>query len=167
MKKLLLILCLSLTSFLGQAQTVLPDWDAIRLTEKEDYNAAANRAAWQAAAYLLTHPINKEDKLRGSATRYVIEWMMGSPEYSFTMDAKAMRFAKDNDDWMALFLAGMVYYAVSNNVPKADPKLVTLEACKQVIAYAKNAEYRIKPNAELKKMMKAADEGKLSDYLNQ
>ncbi len=165
MKKFLLMMSLALTSLLAQAQNDLPDWDPIRLQVKEDYNAAANRAAWQAAAYLLTHPIDKEDKLRGSATRYVIEWMTGSPDYSFTIDAKAMRFAKDNDDWMALFLAGMVYYAVSNNAPKADPKLVTLEACKQVVAYAKNPEYRIRPNAEFKKMIKAADEGKLSEYL--
>jgi len=91
--------------------------------------------------------------------------MTGSPDYSFTLDAKAMKFTKGNDDWLSLYLAGMIQYALEKNAPKADPKTVTLEACKMIIAYAKNGDNNMKPNAELKRMIKASDEGKLSEYL--
>lgn len=167
MKKLLMMMPFAFAMYVATAQSSWPDWDGIRLELKEDYNAGANDAAMQASRYLFAHPINEADKLRASATRYLISWMTGSPDYSFTLDAKAMKFAKGNDDWLSLYLAGMIQYALEKNAPKADPKLVTLEACNKVIAYAKNPDNNIKPNAELKKMMKAADEGKLKEYLKQ
>lgn len=165
MKKLLLMMSLAMTIVTANAQSSWPDWDGIRLELKEDYNAGANDAALQAARYLFTHPIEATDKLRASATRYIISWMTGSPDYSFTLDAKAMKFTNGNDDWLSLYLAGMIQYALEKNAPKADPKTVTLEACKMIIAYAKNSDNNMKPNAELKKMIKASDEDKLSEYL--
>ncbi|MCU0336022.1 MAG: hypothetical protein MUF62_13450 [Chitinophagaceae bacterium] len=162
MRTALLALLLGLTTVTVSAQS-LPDFASIRLQVKEDYDDNANQAALTAATYLLTKPLS--DPQRPAALAYVLRWMTGSPDYSFSLDAKAMRFTKSNDDLLGLYMAGMARFALENKDKAADAKAVNMGGLQHVANYASHAANGVKLNGELKKLIKASQDGKLAAYL--
>lgn len=165
MKRLIFITWLGLLSSLAFAQT-LPDFDAIKLETKEDYNSIADNAALQAADFLLTTPLEKDNISRLRSLQYIIKWMSGTPDYNFTLDEQATKFAKKNDDLLGLYMAAMTKYVLENKADAKDQDKVKLNAVKLIIAYAKDEKNKVRLNAELKKAIEADDKGKLSEYLN-
>jgi hypothetical protein len=85
MKPLLISLVLLLPFSKNFSQSV-PNFDEIRLEAKEDFNDVANNAALQASNYLLSTPMDSKNIDRLKSLQYVIKWMTGSPDYSFTLD---------------------------------------------------------------------------------
>lgn len=162
MRTVLIALLLGLGSLTASAQA-LPDFGSIRLSEKEDYDDKANEAALTAATYLLSAPL--DDANRRPAMAYLIRWMTGSPHYSFTLDAKAMRFAKTDDELLNLYMAGMARFALENKDKAADAKAVNIGSLQHVANYAANPANGVKMNSELKKLIKANEAGKLAAYL--
>jgi hypothetical protein len=158
---LLLLSVLSNTSF-AQA---LPDFDAIKLETKEDFNPTANDAALQASAFLLSSPLVKNNIDRLKSLQYVIKWMSGTPEYTFTLDEQATKFAKKNDDLLGLYMAAMTKFVLENKADSKDQNKIKLNAVKLIIAYAKEEKNKVKINGELKKAMEADEKGQLSEYL--
>lgn len=147
------------------AQTV-PDFEAVKLEVKEDFNSAANDAALQAANYIFNTPLNDKDLNRLNSIRYIIKWMTGTPDYSFTFDEKAAKFAQKNDDFLALYMAAMTKYVLTSNAADAkDQDKIKLNALKSVIAYAKDKKNNVKINKELKKIIEADDKGQLEEYI--
>ncbi len=165
MKRLIFITWLGLLSSLAFAQT-LPDFDAIKLETKEDYNSIADNAALQAADFLLTTPLEKDNISRLRSLQYIIKWMSGTPDYNFTLNEQATKFAKKNDDLLGLYMAAMTKYVLENKADAKDQDKVKLNAVKLIIAYAKDEKNKVRLNAELKKAIEADDKGKLSEYLN-
>ena len=143
----------------------LPDFDAIRLEKAGDYNAKANDAALQAAEFLLSTPLDPDNLDRLKSMQYMITWMSGTPDYSFTLDEHATKFTKNNDDFLGLYLAAMTKFMLENKDDAADENKVKLNAMKLVIAYAKDKNNKVKVNGELKKAIEAEDKGKLAEYL--
>lgn len=162
MRTALLALLLGLGTITASAQS-LPDFGSIRLNVKEDYDDKANEAALTAATHLLSTPL--DDANRRAALSYVLRWMTGSPHYSFSLDAKAMRFTKSNDDLLGLYMAGMARFALENKDKAADAKAVNIGGLQHVANYAANPANGVKLNSELKKLIKANEAGKLAEYL--
>lgn len=163
MKKPIFVL---LFFFLGSSVFAqLPDFDSIILEKKEDYTANADDAALQAARYLLTHPIEKDNLDRLKCMAYVIKWMSGTPHYTFSLDEQATRFAKKNDDLLVLYMAAMARFALENKADAKDEEKVKLNAVQSIVEYARNKDNKVKLNSELKKAIEAYDKGELADYL--
>lgn len=93
MKTIIVGLLFGLISNFSFAQT-LPDFDAIKLLVKEDYSSAAEDAALQAANFLFSTPLEKNNIYRLKSLQYIIKWMSGTPHYGFTLDVQATKFAK-------------------------------------------------------------------------
>ena len=165
MKKLIFITLLGVFSTLTFAQT-LPDFEAIKLETKEDYNETADLAALQAADFLLSTPMEKNNINRLRALQYIIKWMSGTPAYSFTLDEQATKFAKKNDDLLGLYMAAMTKFVLENKGDAKDQDKIKYNAVKLIIAYAKEEKNKVKLNAELKKTIEADDKGKLAEYLD-
>jgi len=143
----------------------IPDYAAIKLDTKEDYNASANKAALEAANYLLSTPIDSKNTDRLKSMQYIIKWMTGTPDYSFSLDEQATKFAKNNTDFLGLYMAAMAKYVLENNADAKNQNAIKLNAVKLIITYAKEPKNSVKLNSELKKAIEADANGKLSEYL--
>jgi len=164
MKGLILGLVFGLLSNLSFAQT-LPDFDAIKLDKKEDFDSTADIAALQAANFLLSTPVEKSNIDRLRSVQYIIRWMSGTPDYSFTLDDQATKFAKKNDDLLGLYMAAMAKYVLENKADSKDQNKIKLNTVKMIIAYATDEKNKVKINSELKRAIEADRNGQLSEYL--
>jgi hypothetical protein len=153
------VLCLA--SF---SQT-LPDFESIRLERKEDFNSTADSAALQSANFLLSTPLEKDNIDRLKSIQYIIKWMSGTPDYSFSLDEQATKLAKKNNDLLGLYMAAMTKYVLENKADSKDQNKIKLNAVKLLIAYAKDKTNNVKINSELKKAIAADEKGQLSEYL--
>ena len=93
MKRLFFILSFILSFQLSFSQN-LPDFDAIKLEKKEDYNNVADDAALLAARFLFITPFDNKNVNRLKLLQYIIRWMTGTPDYNFTLDEQATKLAK-------------------------------------------------------------------------
>ena len=164
MKKLFFGMLLVLFSNLSFAQT-LPNFDVIKLESKEDYNATANDAALQASNFLFSTPLDPKSIDRLRSLQFIIKWMTGTPDYSFTLDEQATKFAKKNDDLLALYMAAMTKYVLENKADAKDQNKIKLNAVKIIIAYVTDPKNNVKINKELKNAIEADKNGRLSEYL--
>jgi len=164
MKRLIFGLLFGLASNFSFAQT-LPDLDAIKLDKKEDFNSEADDAALQAANFLLSTPVEKSNINRLKSIQYIIKWMSGTPNYSFTLDDQATKFAKKNDDLLGLYMAAMVKYVLENKADAKDQNKIKFNTVKLIIAYATDEKNKVKINSELKRAIEADRNGQLSEYL--
>jgi hypothetical protein len=164
MKTLFLGLLLGVLSPVAFAQS-LPDFDAIKLEKKEDFNPAADNAALQAANYLLSTPLDKNSVNRLRAVQYVLKWMSGTPNYTFDIDERAAKFTKKDTDLLGLYLAAMTKFVLEDKASAKDQNKIKLNALKSVAAYAKDKANKVKLNSELKKIIAADEQGTLAEYL--
>ena len=164
MKKTIFVLLFGILCQVTIGQT-LPDFDNISLEKKEDFNSTANNAALQSANYLFSTPMEKDNIGRLKALRYIIRWMSGTPEYNFTLDEHATRFAKKNDDLLGLYMAAMTKYVLENPSDSKDQNKIKLSAVKYIISYAGESANKVKINPELRKAIEADKKGQLPAYL--
>ncbi|RYE53186.1 MAG: hypothetical protein EOP48_14940 [Sphingobacteriales bacterium] len=164
MKRTILALLFATLCHVTIGQT-LPDFDNISLEKKEDFNATTNNAALQSATYLFSTPMEKDNIGRLKALRYIIRWMSGTPEYNFTLDEQATRFAKKNDDLIGLYMAAMTKYVLENQSDSKDQNKIKLNAVKYIISYAGDSANKVKITSELRKAMEADKKGQLPAYL--
>lgn len=165
MKYFVFISILFFSTSAGFSQ-ILPKFEKIPLENKEDFNSEANDAALAAANYLLNTPIEKESFARLRCQKYLMEWMSGSPDYSFVIDEVAMKISGKNSDLLLVFLACMTKFVLENEEDSKDQDLIKLNSVKTFIAYAKDKDNKVKVNKEVKKMMAAEERGELKEYLN-
>lgn len=164
MKRLFFALLFGLLSHISFAQN-LPDFDAIKLDKKEDFNSVADDAALQASNFLFSTPLKKDNIDRLKSLQYIIKWMSGTPDYNFSLDEQATKFAKKNDDLLGLYMAAMTKYILQNKPDSKDQNKIKFNAVKIIITYAKDENNKVKINSELKKVIEADDKGQLSEYL--
>lgn len=164
MKHLFLYLLLLITFNESFSQS-LPKYDEIKLEAKEDFNDAANDAALKAATYLLSTPMESKSIDRLKSLQYIIKWMSGSPDYSFTLDEQATKFTKSNEDLLGLYMAAMTKYVLENKSESNNQNKIKLNAVKMIIAYAMDTGNNVKINKELKKVIEADENGRLEEYL--
>ena len=148
MRKITLLLATLVFVLVVQSQT-LPDVSSIKLDNKEDFNANANDAAFKVCVYLLTTPIAKDNSDRLNAEKYLMRWMKGSPDYSFTLDEDAAELAQTNDDLFIVFMAAMTKYVLENPNEANDVKKVKQNGMKTLLEYAKNPKNNVKLTGDL------------------
>jgi hypothetical protein len=158
MKRIIFALLSGFLFHISFAQT-LPNLDGIILEKKEDFNSTADNAALQSASFLLSTPLDKNNIDRLKALQYIIKWMTGTPDYSFTLDEQATKFAKKNDDLLGLYMAAMTKYVLENKSESNDQNKIKLNAVKFIITYAKDEGNKVKMNSELKKAIEADEKG--------
>lgn len=164
MKRLFFILSFILSFQLSFSQN-LPDFDAIKLEKKEDYNNVADDAALLAARFLFITPFDNKNVNRLKSLQYIIRWMTGTPDYNFTLDEQATKFAKKNDELLGLYMAAMTKFILENKADAKDQNKIKLHAVRLIIAYAKDEKNKVKINSELKKAIEADEKDELAAYL--
>lgn len=147
----------------ASAQT-LPNLDEIKLNKPADYKAA-EAIVNQAATYLVSNPFDNDDINRTKSLQFVIKWMSGTPDYSFTLDDVATKITKGNNDLLGLYMACMTKYSIENKVSSTDAARVKLNAIRMLLAYCENPVNNLKMNKPLKKLSEANKKGELEKEL--
>ncbi len=162
MKKLFIIICLFASHYCFSQS--LPDYDNVKMEQKSDYKEA-DKVALVAANYLLSTPFQKNDLNRLKSLQFILKWMGGSPDFTFSIDNIAQKISKGNDDMLGLYMASMSKYALENRGDAADAKKMKINAIKILLAYCEDENNNMKMNKELKKLAEANKKGELEQVL--
>ena len=162
MKKIILLI--SLFWFNSSFSQTPLNYDEIRLENSSDY-AAADSFALAASNFLLSTPFEKDSPDRLKSLQFIIKWMTGTPDYSFSLDNTASKILKDSDDLLGLYMACMTKFCLENKASSKDKKLIKLNSMKLLLAYCENPENNIKMTRQLKKISEANKKGELEKEL--
>lgn len=163
MKKLLLMCLLGLCINAKLSAQNLPQYDNIRLEAKEDYKQA-DSVVMLATNYILSTPIDKTNTGRLKSMQFLIKWMTGTPDYSFSLDENTVKYFVNDADLMGTYMAALSKSALQNK-PGTDNKTLTLNAVKMLLAYVNNANNNVTVTKPLKKLSEANDNGQLASFL--
>jgi hypothetical protein len=139
----------------------LPDYDNIKLELKEDYTPYTDSVAVVASNYVLSQPIDTETLPKIKSLQYIIKWMTGTPNYSFTLGEPIGKISKSNRTLLTIYMAALTKYAVENRMNAPAAKEVNLNALKLLLEYCKVPSNNVKVKGELKKVMEAYEKGEL------
>ncbi len=160
--KYLLFFITCLTAFTGTYAQTNTDYDNIVLKESADYKKA-EKTVLEAVDYLLNTPIDESKADRLKATRLIIRWMEGTPDYTFSIEATDI--IVDNLDMMSLYMASMTKYSLENPADAKDTQKVKLNTWKILLGYCDNAAHHVKMSKKLKKLSDANKKGELEKAL--
>ena len=162
MKKLLLIFILLIATSKLFAQN-LPQFDQYKFDEKSEYKLA-DTAVLQTANFLLSTPIDQNIPVRLKAGQFVMRWMEGTPDYTFSLEQTPIKYLSGNVDLMLLYMTSMAKYALENK--SNDVKVTTINGVKILLGYVNNATNDVKIDKNLKKLSVENDKGNLENFLN-
>lgn len=164
MKRIFFVVCTSLLFFITKGQD-LPNFRYIRIVDAADFNESTDNAALQAADYILSVPPSPKNKTWASASDYLLNWMAGTPKYTFTLDETGTALIKKDANIMLAYMAALVKSQLQKTDTIANTREVKLNAMKILIAYATNSTNGVKISGELKKIIEANNKGQLGAYL--
>lgn len=152
MKNFLLSLIVILSTLTVSSQ----DFEKLKNTKlqnKEDYKVA-EPTVLSLTSYLFQNPSTKDEINRLNAIQFIIKWMEGTPEYTFSIDKEAMDVTKGSDDLTGLYFAAMSKVVLDNPQQKLSDAEITTKAIDVLVNYVANEENGIKPNKAIKKRLK-------------
>ncbi|MFI0429160.1 hypothetical protein [Mariniflexile sp. HMF6888] len=106
------------------------------------------------ANYLFSHPANAAELDRLSAIKYILNWMMGTPDYTFAIGASATELTKGSDELFGLYMAALSKVVLEHTgeaLPNGD---IYNHAEKLLVDYCAVADNQIKPSKKIKKLLK-------------
>lgn len=159
------VLLLVIAAFTSYSQQ-LPDFTKIPLTRASEYKNA-EPSVLRAAVYVLSMPFSKDDQSRIRCVKFILKWMTGTPDYSFTFGDSKTKYFKNQSDLMGLYMAAMSKYALENPALSKDQNTVGVNAMVAVLTYSNNPTNNINMTQPMKKLWEANEEGKLSEALNE
>lgn len=162
MKKLIFVTLLLV--YFNSSFCQLPNYDDIKLEQGPDY-AAAEPSVTKAVDYILSKPLEKDDLDRLKSLQFLIKWMSGTPDFTFSLDESTSKLWKGNDDLLGVYMACMTKYCLENKANSKDEKVVKLNAVKLLLAYCENPDNKVKMTKPLKKLSEANQKGELEKEL--
>ncbi len=142
-----------------------PIYKSVPLDKAEDY-PKADPFALQACDHILKTTYKSGNTGALNEISFMIRWMEGSPDFTFTLDEVATKLMKGNDDMLPIFMACMGKFALENRADAKDAKKMNLGAVKLLIAYVEDPNHSdFKITKALKKLVEANKKGTLEKEL--
>ncbi|HMU46780.1 MAG TPA: hypothetical protein PKC72_10455 [Chitinophagaceae bacterium] len=142
----------------------MPNFDDVRLEQGSDYKTA-EPTVMKAATYILSTPFEKNDISRLKSMQFLIKWMSGTPDYTFTLDDVAGKITKGNDDLLGTYMACMTKYCIDHPESSKDPSAVKINSLKMLLEYCENSANNMKMTKQLRKLSEANKKGELEKEL--
>jgi len=161
--KNLLILLLTVSSVICYGQNFKPLAD-YKFKNNGDYKTHEPDVL-RCCNYILLHADDKEDINLAIARQFVVTWMTGTEDYTFTIGGPISKIGTKNINLMSVYMAAAAKYVLENPDKKNDADAVALNTYKGLIAYVENDKNGVKKNAEYKKLKEAMDKGNLAEYI--
>ena len=115
--------------------------------------------------YILSTPVDEKNINRKYAIETVKRWMAKTPNYIYHVDKNVAKILDKKGDVLAVFITAMTKFSIENPEQGNDQKAVALFAWNTVLDYAANKANNIQLTGELKKMIKAKNNGTLEKQL--
>ena len=157
MKKYFFILFVfaSISSF---SQT---DFSKVVMAKDADYKVA-EKSALEASSYVLLTPLNAKDERLAVATKFIVKWMEGTPDYTYVIEYPIItKLNSENEGLQGVYFAGMTKFSLENGAKGQDPQLVLINGIKAVIAYSQKPENNVVMSDTLKKIIEINEKGEL------
>lgn len=142
----------------------LPNLKHVKLNKKAHFKAT-EQLTLKVVDYLFETPIDKKNRLRTEAGQFLIDWMNGTPDYTFRLDEKETNFFNTDADLILMYMAGLTKYMLNNPQVK-DQKTQVLGAMTIVLPYLNQQEDKKTWSVSLWQLNDANQKGKLTDFLN-
>jgi len=162
MKRILFICVFAFVTCNVFAQS-LPQFDNIKLQKGKDYKLAEPTVV-QTADFITSTPIDKNTETKTIAAQFLMKWMDGTPDYTFTLDEGSTRTFLQNNELMMVYVASMAKYAIQTK--QHNSKLITINAIKSLLAYINDPTNNVKKTNDLIELSQANDSGQLESFLN-
>ncbi len=155
LRTLLLLLLLILIASNSFSQN-FSDLDKVPLKEKSDFKSAENKVL-ECTKFILSSPLDKDDLQLKSAKSFVLNWMTGTPDYSFTLDDSLQPIMEKGPALLGIFMACYSQTAIQNQNLKSDD--VFKKTMTSFIAYCKNPANKVEFTDGLNKLIKQQEDG--------
>ena len=164
MKKYLPILFAILLSPMCLAQdfAVL---NAVTFSTPESYKEA-EESVLECTTYLLSTPLQKNNPNRQAATRFVAEWINGTPDYTFPLDQTAQEISGKNELLQGVYVAAMARYVLRNKEMADNAEEVKLQTVLRTLEYCNEPRNKVRKHKKLKEIIAIEKMGDLETYLD-
>ena len=153
MKKSLLLIVIILTTTTGIAQNF--EKLAQYTFKSVDSYKNAEPQVLEVANYLFENPANVAQVKRLNAIQYIINWMQGTPDYTFEISKKATDLTKGNSDLLGLYMAAMTKVVLDNSGESLSNAEIYKNAEDLLVTYCSDDQNKIKPSRKIKKLIKS------------
>jgi len=145
-----------------RAQTNFEVPAGIEFTVKEDYaKHEANVIA--ASKWLEENDLDKELQKRKEVSAFVMKWIMGSPTVNVSLTPQLMKVYGKNSNLLVIYMGSYTRFYLENKSTATSPAATKAGLISMMNVYKKGIE--ITKNKEMEKVIKAADDNKLDDYI--
>lgn len=159
MRKVFLFLAL-LSWSLNFSQEVSP----IEFKKEADYKIAEPKVI-ESATYLLNSPLDNNEMLRIQHLQFLMQWMEGTPDYTFSLSETATKFSGENSNLLGVYLAAMIVYLVKEHGDSKDIAAVELNTLRIATNYVAKKENNVPLTSNLKKLIAGNEKGNLAEVL--
>lgn len=128
-------------------------YNQLSMSAPKDFKTMESKVL-EASNYLFQHPVNKDKDNRQQALAFILKWMEGTPDYTFSIGQEATEITKGSSELFGLYLAAMSKAVLENlTEPLSDQRIHEL-ATEILVQYAADENNSLKPNKALKKLIK-------------
>ena len=152
--------CFQATSSFGQAP---PNLKNVKLTKRASYKHAESTII-KVVDYLFQTPLQKKNKSRNEAGKFLVDWMNGTPDYVFYLEEKETSFFNTDADFLLMYMAALTKFALTHPAEKAKQEQA-LGAMQLVLPYLHQQSDKKTWPKELWQLYDASENGKLKEYL--
>lgn len=141
----------------------LPPLKNVKLNKKAHFKAT-EALTQKVIAYLFETPIDKKNKSRNQAGQFLLNWMNGTPDYTFYLEEKETNFFNTDADLMLMYMASLTKFQLDHPNIKDQPKIV-LGAMKILLPYLNTQDNKKSWSSSLWQLNDASQKGKLEEFL--
>ena len=151
MKKLLILFIL-LTASTAFSQ-IYKDLPNEIFGSKADYGYNEDQVL-EVSQFLLSSPIQSNNSDRINAAQYLMKWMEGTPDHTFTIGQMVMDLTGGDKDLLGVYFAAACETAIQNKKSGKTAEQTNEETVQKFVTYAANKNNKVILNKELKKAIK-------------
>lgn len=161
MRKIIVaFLCLFTLNLYGQE---LPNLKNVKLNKKASYKNAEPTIV-KLVDYLFKTPIDKKNKARNNAGRFLLDWMNGTPDYVFYLEEKETSFFNTDPDLLLMYMAALTKFSLQQPMAK-EKQAQALGAINLILPYLYQQSDKKTWTKELWQLYDASKNGKLKEFL--
>lgn len=141
----------------------LPNLKHVKLNKKAHFKNT-EPLTMKVIDYLFQTPIDKKNQSRVEAGRFLIDWMNGTPDYTFYLEEKETDFFNTDSDLTLMYMASMTKFMLEHKETK-DQKSIVLGSMKILLPYLNQQDNKKNWPATLWELNEANQKGNLEKYL--
>lgn len=152
MKKFILVIIVQMLigNVIGQDFSKL---DAVKFQTAQDYKKAESTVL-ECSNYLLNNPAKQNESNRMYAIQYILKWMGGTPDYTFSIGEETVELTKGDENLLPIYLAALTKTVLENPTKTFTENEMFQNAKELLVNYCSKPENEIKASKPIKKILK-------------